>query len=243
MTAHTIQPPNQPPPPLQPPPPGNGGGRTAAIAVAAVLGALSLASFALGGVTLWGDAQRDDQGYFSTATHRYSASTSALTTEDINVEGDVPHWVAGDDDIYSKLRLRVESRGGGPVFAGVARTADVDRYLAGAARTEVTDIDTDPFHADYADREGERRPAPPAGEDIWAASTEGAGRQTLDWNITDGNWSVVVMNADGSRDVDADVSAGVKIGFLEPLGWGLIGGGALLLLGAAGVGFAGLRRS
>ncbi len=242
MTTQTIQPPTQPPPPSQPPPRGHGGGRTAAIAITAVMGALSLASFALGGVTLWGDAQRDDQGYFSTATHRYAASTSALTTEDIDVEGDVPRWVAGDDEIYSKLRLRVESRDGAPVFAGVARTADVDRYLAGAARTEVTDIDTNPFDADYADREGVRRPAPPAGEDIWAASTEGAGRQTLDWNITDGKWSIVVMNADGSRNVDADISAGVKIGFLEPLGWGLIGGGALLLLGAAGVGFAGLRR-
>ena len=50
------------------------------------------------------------------------------------------------------------------------------------------------------------------------------------------------MNPDGSRGVDADVSAGVKIAFLGPLGWGLLGGGALLLLGAAGVGYAGLRR-
>ena len=242
MTAQTIQPPIQPPPPSQPPPPGHGGGRTAAVAVAAVLGALSLASFAIGGVTLWGDAQRDDQGYFSTATHRYTASTSALTTEDIDVNGDVPTWVAGDDDIYGKLRLRVESRDGGPVFAGVARTADVDRYLAGASRTEVKDIDTDPFDVEYAERGGEGRPAAPAGQDIWATSTHGSGRQTLDWDIQDGSWSVVVMNADGSRGVDADVSAGVSIGFLEPLGWGLIGGGALLLLGAAGIGFAGLRR-
>ncbi len=50
------------------------------------------------------------------------------------------------------------------------------------------------------------------------------------------------MNPDGSRGVDADVSAGVNIGILEPLGWSLLGGSALLLLGAVGVGYAGLRR-
>ena len=50
------------------------------------------------------------------------------------------------------------------------------------------------------------------------------------------------MNPDGSRGIDADVSAGVKVGFLGTLGWSLLGGSALLLLGAVGVGYAGLRR-
>jgi len=226
----------------QPVTPRSTGSRTAAIAVASVLAALSLASGALGAVSLWGDSQRDDQGYFSTATHRYTASTSALTTEDIDVEGDVPRWVAGDDDIYGKLRLRVSSHDGEPVFAGIARTADVERYLAGVARTEVTDIETSPFDAEYAEHEGTVRPAAPSSQGFWAAATEGAGRRTLDWDVREGRWSVVVMNPDGSRGVDADVKAGVSIGFLEPLGWGLLGGGGLLLLGAAGVGYAGLRR-
>jgi hypothetical protein len=128
------------------------------------------------------------------------------------------------------------------VFAGIARTTDVERYLAGAAHTEVTDIETSPFDVDYDEREGTRRPSPPADERIWAASVEGSGRQTLDWDVREGRWSVVVMNPDGSRGVAADVGAGVSIGFLEPLGWGLLGGGGLLLLAAAGVGFAGLRR-
>jgi hypothetical protein len=222
--------------------PRSTGSRTAAIAVASVLAALSLASGALGAVSLWGDSQRDDQGFFSTATHRYAASTSALTTEDLDVEGDVPHWVAGDDDIYGKLRLRVSSPDGAPVFAGIARTADVDRYLSGVARTEVTDIETSPFEAEYADREGTARPAAPSSQGFWAAATEGAGRRTLDWDVREGRWSVVVMNPDGSRGVEADVKAGVSIGFLEPLGWGLLAGSGLLLLGAAGVGYAGLRR-
>ena len=224
------------------PPPRHRGSRTAAIAIAGVLGVLSLALGAAGTVALWGDSQRDDQGYFSTATHRYTASTSALTTEEIDVDADIPNWLAGDDDIYGGLRLRVAAGDGGPVFAGIARTADVERYLAGASHTQVTDIDTDPFDAEYADHAGAGRPADPAGQDIWAASTQGAGLQTLDWEIRDGRWSVVVMNPDGSRGIDADVSAGVSIGVLEPIGWGLLGGGALLLLGAVGVGYAGLRR-
>jgi len=236
MTATTIQPPPQP----QPPP--HSGRRTAAIAVASVMAALSLAAGALGAVSLWGDSQRDDQGYFSTAAHRYTAASSALTSEEIRVDADVPGWVGGDDGIFGDLRMRVASRDGGKVFVGVARTADVERYLAGASHTEVTDIDTDPFEATYAEHDGERRPAAPAGEDFWVASTEGSGLQTLDWEVRDGRWSVVVMNPDGSRGIDADISAGVSVGFLEPLGWGLLGGGALLLLGAAGVGYAGLRR-
>ena len=226
----------------QPAPPRATGSRTAAIAVASVLAALSLASGALGAVSLWADSQRDDQGYFSTGTHRYTASTSALTTEDIDVEGDVPRWVAGDDDIYGKLRLRVSSHDGAPVFAGIARTADVERYLSGVARTEVSDIETSPFHADYADHDGTLRPAAPSSQGIWAAATEGAGSRTLDWDVQEGRWSVVVMNPDGSRGVDADVKAGVSIGFLEPLGWSLLAGAGLLLVGAAGVGYAGLRR-
>src|SRR5215213_8964824 len=226
----------------QPPPSATTGARTAAIAVAAVMAALALAASALGAAALWGAAQRDDQGYLTTAPHGYTAGGSALTTEDIDVQGDVPSWASGDGDLYGKLRLRVRSRDGAPVFAGIARTADVDRYLAGAAHTEVTDIETSPFEADYAQHPGARRPAAPASRDIWAASAQGSGRQTLEWDVRDGNWSVVVMNADASRGVDADVSAGVSIGFLVPLGWGLLGTGAVLLLGAAGVAYAGLRR-
>jgi hypothetical protein len=59
--------------------------------------------------------------------------------------------------------------------------------------------------------------------------------------VEPGEWSVVVMNADGSRGVDARVSAGAKVPFLAAVGWGAIGGGALLLVAAGGLLYAGVR--
>ena len=110
-----------------------------------------------------------------------------------------------DTEDLGKVRLEVESRNDKPVFVGIARTSDVDNYLAGVSHTTVTDVDTSPFDADYDDHAGDRRPVAPADSHIWAASEQGSGKQTLHWEIEDGDYSVVVMNADGSLGVDADV--------------------------------------
>ena len=119
------------------------------------------------------------------------------------------------------------------MFVGIARTDDVSAYLADVSHTTVTDLDYEPFEASYRPQAGERSPATPADERIWAASTQGAGPQTLTWEAEDGDWSVVVMNADGSPGVQADISAGAKLPFLTAVGWSALGGGALLLLTAA----------
>ena len=72
-------------------------------------------------------------------------------------------------------------------------------YLLGVDHTQVTDVDADPFgrvEASYQRGSGNRRPAAPAQELFLSASTQGRGTQTLDWRVDDGDWSVVVMNAD-----------------------------------------------
>ena len=99
----------------------------------------------------------------------------------------------------------------------------------------MTDIDSGPFEASYSRQAGERSPAAPGDERIWAASTQGAGPQTLTWDVEDGDWSIVVMNADGSPGVQADVSAGAKLAYLTEIGWSAIGTGVLLLLTAVGL--------
>ena len=50
-------------------------------------------------------------------------------------------------------------------------------------------------------------PAAPAAQHIWAAEPA---PHSLHWNVQSGDWSVVVMNADGSRGVSAAVSAGAQ---------------------------------
>ena len=60
--------------------------------------------------------------------------------------------------------------------------------------------------------------------------SNGTGERSIDWEVDDGDYSVVVMNADGSLGVDADISAGADIPFLDELGWSAIGSGAFALL-------------
>jgi hypothetical protein len=102
-------------------------------------------------------------------------------------------------------------------------------------------VHTSPFRAEVRTSAGDRRPAPPAERDIWSASAHGAGTQTLDWDVQDGRWSVVVMNEDGSPGVRAGVSAGAELAFLSAVGWGAIGGGAVLLVAAGAFLVAGIR--
>jgi hypothetical protein len=144
-------------------------------------------------------------------------------------------------DLYGKVRLRVAPRAGKDLFVGIARTRDVSHYLRGTAHTSVTDLDYDPFHADYATTGGSRRSAAPATQRIWAAQAHGRGAQVLTWDVADGDWSVVVMNADGSPGVDAGVRAGANVPFLDDVAWGAIGAGAVLLLASAALLYAGAR--
>lgn len=185
----------------------------------------------------WADGKKDADGYFTTHSERFVTTSYAIASDDLDVSG-----VPLASDRFGKVRLQVRERGGKPVFAGIARTRDVNAYLAGTAHETLTDLDFSPFTPEYRTNDGVRRPGAPAAQDIWVASATGRGTQTLDWKVKDGSWSVVLMNADGSPAVDAAVSAGVSLPFLDDLGlWLWIAAAALLALAGALVA-GGLRR-
>lgn len=207
------------------------GARVALVVTGAITSLLAVGVIGLGAFALWGEDQKDEQGYLNTASHRFAASTHALATENLDMDLDGVSGLVSSPDL-GQVRLRVAPQSGKPLFVGIARTADVTSYLHGVAHTKVTDVEYEPFEADYSPQRGQSKPAPPAGERMWVASTEGRGSQTLDWKVRDGDWSVVVMNADGSRGVLTEISAGAKVPYLTSIGWGVVGGGTALLLAA-----------
>jgi hypothetical protein len=68
------------------------------------------------------------------------------------------------------------------------------------------------------------------------------GTQTLTWKVRDGDWSVVLMNADGSRGVAADVDLGAKLSFLLWVAIGLVIGGVLVVGGSTALVVLAARR-
>ena len=219
----------------------NNGSRIALAVTGALATLIATALVAGGALALWGDSQKNDDGYLTTETHRFEADTRALATDNLDVDLGGADWAAETDDL-GKLRVSAESRDGKPLFVGVARTSDVERYLADVPYTTVDDVEVSPFDADYTRHAGNRHPVSPEHAGIWSASNQGSGRQTVDWEIEDGDWSIVVMNADGSLGVDADVRAGADVPYLSALGWTAIGSGAFALVLAIGLIALAVRR-
>jgi hypothetical protein len=213
-------------------------GKIALLVGGIVLAIVALVGAAVGGTAIWADTtQKDSHGYMSTSRHDFRSPSRAITTERIDIGTDVPEW------LFGKIRIEAANRDSArPVFVGIARTSDVDAYFAGVDRAVVTDLDFDPFKVTYARHPGAKSPAAPASQSFWAVSTQGSGTRSLTWATKSGKWSVVVMNADGSAGVDADVSAGAKVPYALWFGIGFVLAGALLFFGAALMIVSGRRR-
>jgi hypothetical protein len=213
------------------------GPRVAAIVAGALVGLIGFALLAGGGALLWGDAKKGDDGYLSTAKHRFAASSYAIVSGDIDLNTDAPKWLVRD----SLGNLRVKATSQKPVFVGVAPARAVDAYLSQTAHASIEDLDYWPFSVSYDRHPGKAHPLPPAEQGFWAASAHGNGTQTLKWKVRDGHWSIVVMNEDGSRGVDAQVSAAGNFPGLSAIAWSTLGVGIVFLAGATLLIVAGTR--
>jgi len=196
-------------------------GPLAATVTGAIAAFFAVVLIAGGAALLWVSSHKTDAaGYYTTATHEYSTPTRALASDSIDVDADAPDWVLSSDTLG---RVRIDPRpadSGKPVFVGIARTRDVGAYLDQVQHDEVTDVDVNPFTLDKTRRAGEGRPAVPAAQTFWAASSSDG--RALDWKVRSGEWSVVMMNADGSPGVHVEAAVGAKVPFVRELGWWLM---------------------
>jgi hypothetical protein len=206
-------------------------GRVVLIVLGSIGVLFGLALLAGGGFLLWADRTQREDGYLTTPTERFATPTYALTRTRLDVDTDGEGWVL-NDSWFGKVRIRGESLGDKTLFIGIGSEPAVARYLGSVAHASVEDVDFDPFRVTYLPITGGAPEGPPTEQRFWAASASGVGTQTLTWKVREGDWSVVLMNADGSRGVAADVDLGAKLSFLLWVAIGLLIGGVLVCGGS-----------
>jgi len=219
-------------------------GRIAALVVGAVALLIGLGVTVGSASTLAGYAiATDDDGFVEFTLDRLDTDGLALSADDIRFDADEgpPDWLLERLDVDVRLSI-TPAADSDELFVGIARSADVESYVAGVEHADIVDVDgRTPIVRDVA---GSRTIGDPDDQDFWVVSSSGAGTQRLEWRLEPGRWAVVVMNPDGSRGVAADAEVAIASGVVLPLAvTGLVGGLVLLVAGTAIVVVVARRRS
>lgn len=210
-----------------PRPPGRPGwtaGRVVAVVVGALLGIGSLGLLTAGGSALVADhALRDSAGYVTSPERHVSSVGYAVVAPSMRIDtalgaSRMPRRMLGD------VRLLATAREGQTVFVGITSASDAQRYLGAVARSV-----PDQGWSDGRELPGLAPTGPPTGLAIWDESVVGSGTQQLSWTPRPGDWTVVLMNGDGSAGVSAEVSVGAQIPWLGGAGVAALGAGLVLL--------------
>jgi hypothetical protein len=203
-----------------------GGGRTGLRVGGWILvglgGLLVLSAVALVVIHL---TQRGKDGYYTSSTSQVAAPGYAVTSEGLHI-GDLPSVA---NDVVGRVRVSARSSNGQALFVGIAPQNAVNGYLAGVARSDVTDVNDNTVT--YTTHAGTAPAGAPARESFWQSASSGSSQVTATWKVKGGNWTIVVMNANGAPHVSATVSVGAKTNLLlwAGLGFllvGLVAGGA-----------------
>jgi hypothetical protein len=209
---------------------------TAAIVVGAVLVGSGFLTAASGGALLavFGGGQAVSSG-----EHAISTSTSAVVA-DLGHIDDIHgfEFLTGSPTLHISAE-NVTEKG---VFVGVGPTAEVNRYLDGVAIEEVRDLDLSPFHLDTIRDEGSVVAQAPGEQDFWAAAAESSNTADLNWQIEEGDYEIVVMNADGSAGVLTSASIGASLPTSTGLWILVLTIGVLIMAGGGALIYAGVRQ-
>lgn len=220
---------------------GQGGtrGGITAIVIGSLLVFVSVVLLGIGGTALWADLTKRDAGYLTTDVQEFSSPGSALATEPTDLGAPWTGWLYSPA-LLDEVRIRVTPEAQGPdLFVGIGPSADVDRYLTGVSHTHIADFLTN--NVEFMD--GGMPGSPPAAQRFWVASASGPGTQAVEWEPTDGSWTVVVMRTDGQPGIAmVATDLGARYPALVWIAIGVLAGGAVLLAGGLLLVLGAIRR-
>jgi hypothetical protein len=209
------------------------GWTTGRIVSAVIGGVLVLLSLGLlgGGGAAWAAAAHRHGGYVDLGTQSYRTGSHALASQPLELYTATGAWDVARS-LIGTVRLRVTStQGGTPVFVGIAPAAAAYRYLSGVSYATVAGPVQG--HPSYLGHAGGAPAVPPGQAGVWAVRAAGPGTQTRSWPVTSGNWTFVVMNADGSAPVSVTVNGAATVPLLTGAAAGLLIAGMVILLAGA----------
>lgn len=173
-------------------------------------------------------------GYFESGTDLVSVESSSVVATRQQIDR-VRGLGGGNADV--RVRVRAASRDSThAVFLGTASRTAMSAYLDDRQYDTAYNISVDPTEITVITCScvGSLHPDPPTEERFWESAVFGTGPQELVWSPKSDDELLVIMNADGSPNLQTDVSVGLKITALHLLAIAGVAVGVLLNV-AAGV--------
>ena len=192
----------------------------------------------VGGAMVWASQyHKDSEGFHVTDAMDVRSASYAIISDAIEIDRGASvalDWLGMDT-----IKVEVEGDDSSQaVFIGVADTDDIEDYLDDVEHDEITDLDVFPSRLKYKTRMGDSEPGPPGAQAFWIETSEGTGTQMVEFELEEGEYTIVAMNADGSAGIDIDVIFGIKssgvilvLGIIFILfGIGLLTGGIIMVV-------------
>ena len=177
----------------------------------------------LGGVALLVLVGTD--GTFTLPSQTATTSANALVLETLDVGTQLP----SSGNFSATVGVAIAGRGG-DVFVGIGPATDVGRYLRGVPTDRIVQVNWPGGMKTEPDQGGHRTPAPPDDQSFWVAKAKGASAN-LTWTVAPGDWTLVIMNANGAAHVAVTASGSLGLPALGPIGVIVLVVGIAILIG------------
>jgi hypothetical protein len=179
-----------------------------------------------GGALLWVErADRNGQGFLNSTAESFSSPGYALSSERIDLATGAD-WLPASVAL-GKVQVDVTSTNGSPVFVGIAPVDAGAAYLAGVRHTVIADLGLNSSGRGTL-VPGAAPAGPPGDQSFWVSKVSGPGSQQLSWSPAQGNWMLIVMNANASAGVAVRAGVGATVPALGTIAWSLLIGGVLI---------------